>query len=84
MPTDEEKAQFRAMMNDMIKARIEMFATIAPDYARALGLFRAELRKSGFSPEESMQIVLKAAEQQGPRGFWGRGHRHWHKDEEHH
>ncbi len=84
MPTEEEKARFRNMMNEMIKARIEMFATAAPDYARALGTFRAELQKSGFSPEESMQIVLKVADQQGPRGFWGGRHRHRHKDEEPH
>lgn len=84
LPTDEEKAQFRAMMNEMFKARIEMFMTMAPDYAHALGTFRAELLKSGFSPEESMQIVLKVADQQGPRGFWGSRHLGGRKEEGHH
>ena len=84
-PTEEERAQFRAMINEMVKARIELFAANAPQYAQALGTFRAELQKSGFSPEESMQIVLKMAEQPGRRGFWG-GRRggHWHKGDEEH
>lgn len=71
-------------MNEMITARNEMFAAHAPELARALGTFRDELKKSGFSDEESMQIVLKVAEQQRWRGFWGGRRGHWHKDEEHH
>ena len=83
-PTDEEKAQFRAMVREMAKARIALFSETAPEFARALGTFRAELQKSGFSAEESMQIILKVAEQPRMRGFWGGRRGHWHKDEEHH
>lgn len=84
MPTEEERAQFRAMLDRMISARIEMFATHAPEFARALGTFRAELQKSGFSAEESMQVVLKVADQQRWGGFRGGRRGHWHKEEEHH
>ena len=68
-------------MNEMMTARLEMFAANAPKYAKALGTFRDALVKSGFSAEESMQIVLKVVELPGGRpGFPGRFHRHWHKD----
>jgi hypothetical protein len=79
MPSEEERAEFRKRMNEMIAARMEMFASNAGRYAEVLGAFRAALQKSGFSAEESMQIVLKVAEQPGRRpafagGFGG----HWH------
>jgi len=79
-PSEEERAQFKKRMNEMIAARVEMFAANAGRYAEALGAFRQALQKSGFSADESMQIVLKVAEQPGRRpmlagGFGG----HWHK-----
>lgn len=81
MPTDEERAEFRKRMNEMIAARLDMFAANAPKYADALGTFRRALERSGFSAEESMQIVLKVAEQRGPRPFFGMhgGHGPWRK-----
>lgn len=79
-PSEEDRAQFRKMMNEMIAARLEMFAANAPRYAEALGMFRTALQKSGFSPEESMQIILKVAELPGMRTPFGRRHgSHWHK-----
>lgn len=76
-PTDEERAEFRKNMAQMMTARLDMFAATAPKYAEALGAFRAALMKSGFSEEESMQVVLKVVEQPGRRpmfvgGFGGR------------
>lgn len=79
-PTDEERAQFRKAMSDMIAARMEMFAANSARYAEVLGEFRAALEKAGFSAEESMQIVLKVAEQPGGRPMMGRGFGgHWRK-----
>jgi hypothetical protein len=79
-PSEEDRARFRKMMNEMIAARLEMFSANAPKYAEALGTFRTALQKSGFSPEESMQIILKVAELPGSRPFFGRRHGgHWHK-----
>ncbi len=66
-------------MNEMTAARLDMFVANAPKYAEALGTFRAALQKSGFSPEESMQIILKVADLPGARPFWGRRHGHSHK-----
>jgi hypothetical protein len=78
-PTEEERAQFRKMMTEMFGARIETFAKNSARYAEVLGGFRASLIQSGFSAEESMQIVLRVAEQQGGRVF-GRGPGgEWHK-----
>lgn len=68
-------------MNEVTTARIEQFAANAPKYAKALGTFRAALRKSGFSSEESMQIILKLVEQPR-RPMFGRWHGGpWHKPE---
>ena len=72
-PTDDERAQFRKAMNDMIKARLEMFADNGPRYAEVLGEFRAALEKSGFTKDEAMQIVLKVAEQPGRRPMFAGG-----------
>lgn len=72
-PSDEDRTVFMKAMSEMQKARLDMFATNAPKYAEALGAFRAALEKSGFSAEESMQIILKAMEQ--PRRPMFRG---WH------
>ncbi len=67
-------------MNDMVKARLEMFAVNAARYAEVLGEFRAALEKSGFEKAEAMQIVLKVAEQPGPRPMFAGGHfGHWQK-----
>ena len=67
-------------MTEMVSARIEMFRASSAKYAEALGEFRAALEKSGFSAEESMQIVLKVAEQPGRRPFFHGGHfGHWNK-----
>jgi hypothetical protein len=79
-PSDEERAHFMQMMNEMTKARLEMFGSNAAKYAEVLGTFRAALQKSGFSAEESMQIVLKVAEQPGGRPFFGRGRWGKHRD----
>jgi hypothetical protein len=78
-PLHEEKlADLRKVMNEMTTARLDLFAANAPKYAEALGAFRAALEKSGFSKEESMQIVLKAMEQPGRRPMFFRGHGgHW-------
>ena len=80
VPSEEERAEFRKRMNEMIAARMEMFAANAGRYAEVLGAFRAALQKSGFSAEESMQIVLKVAEQPGRRPMFAGGYGgHWHK-----
>ncbi|HXW37232.1 MAG TPA: hypothetical protein VEJ36_04950 [Nitrososphaerales archaeon] len=77
-PTDEERAQFKRVMNEMVQSRLEMFKANAPKFADALGTFRDALKSAGFSEEESMQIVLKVAESPGGpffrRGF-GRRHK---------
>ena len=80
IPSEQERAEFRKRMNEMIAARMEMFATNAGRYAEVLGEFRAALQKSGFSAEESMQIVLKVAEQPGRRPTFAGGYGgHWHE-----
>ncbi len=78
-PSEEDRARFRKMMNEMIAARMEMFAANAPKYAEALGTFRKALQNSGFSADESMQIILKVAELPGPRPFGRRHGGRWHK-----
>jgi hypothetical protein len=80
-PSEEERAEFRKRMNEMIVWRMNMFEANAARYAEVLGAFRAALQKSGFSAEESMQIILKVAEQPGRRpmfagGFGGHLHDH--------
>ena len=80
IPSEEERAEFGKRMNEMIAARMEMFASNAGRYAEVLGAFRAALQRSGFSAEESMQIVLKVAEQPGGRPMFAGGHRGpWHE-----
>ena len=81
MPTEEERAEFRKRMEQMMEARIDMLARVSGKYAEALGGFRAALQKSGFSAEESMQIILKIAEQPGRRPMFGawRAGEHWRK-----
>lgn len=71
-------AEFRDAMSRMETTRLEMFVANAPKYAEGLGAFRAALQKSGFSTEESMQIVLKSMEQprRGPMFGWRHGG-HW-------
>jgi hypothetical protein len=79
-PTAEERAQFRRMMTEMVGARIEMFAANSARFAEALGAFRASLIQSGFSAEESLQIILRVAEMPGGGPMFGRGFRgHVHK-----
>lgn len=79
-PSEEDRAEFRKRMNEMIVARINMFAANAGRYADALGAFRASLLNAGFSAEESMQIVLRVAEQPGRRPMFGGGWRGpWHE-----
>jgi hypothetical protein len=78
-PAEEERARLREAMDNMIKARIEMFADNSERYARALGKFRGALVKSGFNKDEAMQIVLKVAETNAgrPRFMgWHPGHLH--------
>ncbi len=81
MPSEEEMAEFKKVMIGMTSARLDVFAANAAKVAEVLGTYRTALQKSGFSAEESMQIVLKAAEQQSRRPMpgWGRGG-HWHGD----
>jgi hypothetical protein len=79
IPSNEKLAEFRDFMNGMMAVRLDVLSANASKYAEALGAFRAALEKSGFSSEESMQIVLRVAEQQGRRpmhagehgGHWG-------------
>jgi hypothetical protein len=79
-PTEDERAEFMKAMDDMTKARLEMFADNAARYAEALGKFRAALEKAGFDKDEAMQIVLKVAEQPGRRPmFMGGYFGHWAK-----
>lgn len=54
-----------------------MFQANAGKYAEALAAFREALRKSGFSPEESTQILIKPVEHPIGRPFFGG--RHWNK-----
>jgi len=65
---------------------MDMQTSLAPKYAQFFATFRKELEKAGFSAEDSMQIVLKVAEQQrGPQPFFGGGFRgRWHKEHEEH
>lgn len=73
-PSEEKRTEFRKRINDIMAARMEMLKANAPRYADVLGTFRASLIESGFSAEESMQIVLKVAEQPSRRpmfaGAW--------------
>lgn len=79
-PTADERAEFRKLMTEMMGARIQMFMDNAPKFAKALGEFREELEKAGFSREEAMQIVLKMGEFPRGRPMW-RGGGHWHRHE---
>ena len=73
VPSKDKLEEFRKTMDEMEAARLERFGANAPKYAEVLGAFRAALQKSGFSADESMQIVLKVLEQPGRRPmFWGR------------
>jgi hypothetical protein len=67
-------------MNGMTAVRLDVLSANATKYAEALGAIRAALEKSGFSTEESMEIVLKIAEQQGRRPMHAGEHGgNWHK-----
>ncbi|HXY56747.1 MAG TPA: hypothetical protein VEH01_03945 [Nitrososphaerales archaeon] len=66
-------------MREMATARLELFRANATKYAAALGAFRASLKESGFSDDESMQIVLKVVEQPGRPMFWGGHGGPWHR-----
>jgi len=62
-PSDEELAEFRKLISEMETTRLNIFSANAAKYAEVLGTFRVALKKSGFSDDESMQIVLKVVEQ---------------------
>ena len=79
VPSDEKMAEFGKVMGEMAKARLDLFRANGPKYAEALGVFRAALKQSGFSDDESMQIVLKAMEQPRRPMFWGGHGGQWHK-----
>ena len=79
VPSDEEPAEFGKFMSEMATARLDLFRANAAKYAGALGAFRAALKKSGFSDDESMQIVLKVVEQPRRPMFWGGHGGPWHK-----
>lgn len=74
-PSAEKLAELKRMMNEMETARLETFDANAAKYAEVLGAFRAALQKSGFSAEESMQVVIKVLEQPSRRHVFhgGRG-----------
>jgi len=72
-PSDEELAEFRKFMNEVETTRLDIFSANAAKYAEVLGAFRAALKKSGFSDDESMQVVLKVVEQPR-RPMFGVGH----------
>ena len=77
-PSKKDFAEFRKMMDDVETARLERFSANAPKYAEVLGTFRAALQKSGFSADESMQVVLKVLEQPSRRRMFGGGRGgHW-------
>ena len=73
LPSDEKLAEFGKAMGEMATARLDIFSANATKYAEILGAFRAALKKSGFSDDESMQVVLKVVEQPWRPSFWG-GH----------
>jgi len=77
MPKKDQSKQdiegLKEKMKEMTKFRLEMFQQNAAKYAQGLGAFRAALKKSGFSEEESMQIILKLAERPPVRPFFFRG-----------
>ena len=77
-PSKQKLDEFKKMMNEMTTARLDIFSANVTRYAEILGAYRAALQKSGFSAEESMQIVLRAVEQpsRGPM-FGGRRSGHW-------
>jgi hypothetical protein len=80
IPSKERLAEFREFMNGMMAVRLDVLSANATKYAQTLGAIRAALVKAGFSSEESMQIVLKIAEQRGERPMHGGEHDgHWHK-----
>ena len=79
VPSDEDLAEFRKFRAQMETARLELFRANAGKYAEALGAFRASLKKSGFSDDESMQIVLKVVEQPRRPMFWGGRGGPWHR-----
>ncbi len=73
IPSKEKLAEFKKMTGEMTTARLDIFSANVTRYAEVLGAYRTALQKSGFSAEESMQIILRAAEQpsRGPM-FGGR------------
>ncbi len=77
VPSKDQIAEFRKTMNEMTTARLEMFGANAAKYAEVLGTFRDALEKSGFSREEAMQILLKAAELPGRRPIFAGQRGHW-------
>lgn len=80
IPSKEDFVEFRKTMNEMATARLDFFGANVAKYAEVLGAFRAALKKSGFSEEESMQIVLKVIEQPGRRPMFAGGYGgHWRK-----
>jgi hypothetical protein len=80
VPSDEKLAEFGRIMSEMATARLDLFRANAARYAEALGAFRAALKKSGFSDDESMQIVLKVVEQPRRPMFWGGHGGPWRKE----
>jgi hypothetical protein len=79
-PSEDKLAEIREFMNGMTEVRLDVLSANAAKYAEALGAVRAALKKAGFSTEESMQIILKIAEQQGRRGRPMHGGEHSHPD----
>jgi hypothetical protein len=80
MPSKEKIDEWRRARIEMAAVGLDVLSANATKYAEALGAFRDALQKSGFSREESMQIILKVAEQRGRRPmFVGEHGGHWHK-----
>lgn len=78
IPPKERIAEFKDFMNRMTAMRLDVLSANATKYAETLGAVRAALVKSGFSAEESMQLVLQLAEPRRPMHWRGRSG-HWQK-----
>ncbi len=74
IPSEGELAEFRKFVSGMMAMQLDVLSANATKYAETLGTVRAALVKSGFSSEESMQIVLKLAEQRGRGPMHGGEH----------
>jgi hypothetical protein len=61
MPSKEELDEWRRVRIQMAAVGLDVVSAHATKYAEALGALGDALQKSGFSKEESVQIILKVA-----------------------